>query len=167
MEDERWGLNGRQGFPNVDISIHACKSLGRSRARAHPQICGPPTREALVAHHAGGTCSQADRAAPSVPYFLQERLVRVPTQTGGIVGGEHPSRIRADHDESSRPRRVGRREESAHRPSFGHPHERRAFGSHSVHDCSDIAHPLLEGRKLVRRHTIGETRSALVEEDEA
>ena len=73
----------------------------------------------------------------------------------------------AVQDQPDRPLRVRGREQDRHRPTLGDAVDDGAVGPGRVHHRSDVVHPGLEAREPVRRHAVGETDPALVEQDQA
>ena len=167
VDDERRDVHRGQDVADVDLGVHLRQGERRAGARAHAEVGGPPLSEARVVGHGGRALFESDGAAPVAPYLLEEVLALFGRRRPGVVGVADALGVGAHHDERERLLGIGRREEAAHRAALGDAAERGALGADGVHDGAHVVHPLFERRQTVDGHAVGETRAALVEEDEA
>ena len=86
---------------------------------------------------------------------------------GIVVVGVAALRKATERDERGRPFGIGRGKEDAHVAALGMPEECRPLRADRLEHGAHIIHALLQGRQLVVRDAVGETRAALVEQDQA
>ena len=161
VEDERRDMDGREHRADVDLAVHPMQRDRCARARRVAEERAPPLPVTLVARQARRRDRRVDRVRPAV-FDLPERLLE-------LLARDHPSSgpgERAVEHECERPLGMGRGEQRAHRAALGDTEQRRALGARRVHHRANVADPLLEDRKLVHRHPVGETHAALVEQQQ-
>jgi hypothetical protein len=102
--------------------------------------------------------------APVGQHELEAGLAEIVRRRAeGVALGGRRARHPAPANERLRAVRVGRREEDAHRDSFGRPQQGGPLGAGGIHDGPNVVHALLERRRL--RHRIRQPGPAPVEGD--
>jgi len=86
---------------------------------------------------------------------------------GVVLVGIAPLRERAECDERNRPRRIRGCEEHGHAPALRVAEESCPLRSDRFENGPDVIHALLERRQLVVPEPVGESGTALVEENQA
>jgi hypothetical protein len=168
MNDQRRGLDRREGAANVDVHVHPPQRL--EPARAHGETGGTDALahlrigRRLVHVRAEGLLHVAGCLELSQP-ALGAVLV--------LLAGRHPREVRSadearlalEQHQREDPLRIRRREEDRHRSAVHVAEQGGALAADSVHHGAHVVHTLLERRDAA--DAVGRARAALVEPDHA
>jgi hypothetical protein len=152
-----------------DVGGEEIAKLGRrfTRSRRGPQIPPIPLEEAFVLAPARCGNRHEPFRAPEFLDRVEELLGRLEGPAVGIVFGAHAPRRGVSEHEGRRPLGIGGGEEHGHRPAVEPRHDGRALGIDCVEDDPHVVGPLLPCGEIVRRHRVGNTGPAPVEQDQA
>jgi len=164
MQHECRHAHGRQHVADVDLGVHARERQRGARARAHPQVGGPPLAECRVAGLRRRPRLDAHRAAPVLADFLEEVFAFGACRRPRVIRRPQPLGVGADHHERQRAIRVRGREEAAERSALRHAEQCRALRAHGFEHGAHVVHALLECREV--RDAVRQTGAPFVEQDE-